>query len=381
MLCAVGLTGCDDDGASGSPEPSLAATTPTPDVATIRAAGAAARDAGGGTSVMLFSIGDASARRLDDVPGVAFAEWFDGGTKFVGYDWNENAYKIIDLDGTTVATFGQEAAGNRRNSFITAANDGTSVLLHREDSGADVLLSVMSGEERAFAPGSPAATNGGFEFSPNGSQVAFNRVVDDRASVYLADSAGENARPLLSAQYASVGIAGGHAWSPDGRLLLVEERHVVDACLSCWSNVVIDLEGNAVWTMPGLSDDAVLIDVRWAGAGRLLVTKNQIVDDGSIVAESVTLVDLASGGEREVDPGIAQRFLSLSPDGDHAITRLGDGARWEEYCALVAIDWDSGELTEIASIEPAVADFETVFCTTVDWSSDGTKAIVSASGI
>jgi len=120
--------------------------------------------------------------------------------------------------------------------------------------------------------------------------------------------------------------------------------------------------------------------VEWAGRGRLFGVKVGQVGD-TAVTYPASFIDVASGRQTQVASGVAERELTFSPDGNHAITRLGKGAGWEQRCALVEVDPGTGELTEMASVAAAPADHETVFCATVDWSSDGTRAIVSAGGI
>jgi hypothetical protein len=84
--------------------------------------------------------------------------------------------------------------------------------------------------------------------------------------------------------------------------------------------------------------------------------------------------------ETAAPPDLALRFVSMSPDGRHAIMRLGDLAAWEQRCSLVEIDPAAGTITELVSKQPTANDFETGFCSTADWTADGTQAIVSAGG-
>ncbi len=79
---------------------------------------------------------------------------------------------------------------------------------------------------------------------------------------------------------------------------------------------------------------------------------------------------------------VSPRLVSLSPDGQHAIMMLGDGAAaWERRCALVRIDPVNGSIVELAAANAGPGDYQTVFCASVDWTSDGGQAIVSAGGI
>jgi hypothetical protein len=373
VLCSMWFVACDGTGDDNRPDPAVGVLTSTAEEAALRAAGQATRDAGGGTSVILFVTDDpARAGRIADADGVAFAEWLDNGQRFVGYAWSENAYRVMGADGSIEATFGQESRGNHRDSVATSTNDGATVLLAHEYSGDKVLREIASGEERPFAPGELAGINVQFEFSPDGKTVAFNHVEGDVTTAYIADADGSNSRPLPGAVSESFGVLPG-GWSPDGAALLIERRRS-GCAIDCVSYVVKDLAGQTVWSSNDFSH------VQWAGRGRLFGVKV-----GQVGATAVTypasFIDVATGRETQVDSGLAERELTFSPDGEHAITRLGEGAGWEQRCALVKLDRATGELAEVASVAATPADHETVFCATVDWSADGNRAIVSAGGI
>lgn len=328
------------------------------------------------TSVILFTASPRPAvDELVDAQGKAFTEWLDGGSRILVYDWSGHAFEILGVDAGTAdrqyAAFAPQPPGNRRTEWARAIPGGGSVLLQRDD-GPPRIYDVASATFRSFV--APPGQNVNFIPSRDGSQLMFNNIVDGRSRVIIADLDGGNPRVLAGSDTESVGFFTDEAVSPDGKNLLMESS-APDNSLQI-RYIVTDTSGRTIWGVP-VPDIAggVVTSAQWAGPGRLLVQQTKL--GGTLWSK---FVDIASGVEVDA-PELARQLVSLSPDGKHAIMLLGDSdSPWERRCALVQVDPQTGTTIELAAATAAPGDYQTVFCASVDWTSDGRQAIVSAGG-
>jgi DNA-binding CsgD family transcriptional regulator len=359
----------------GEPEPqavsALAAPTPT----TLQSTQ---------TSVMLFKTGaQPSVRELDYVQGTAFFGWLDGGSRILGYDWRGHSFDIFGVDAGTADrlydTFAPQPAGNRRTEWARVTPGGASVLLQRDD-GPPRIYDVASQTFRPVAV--PPGQDVNFYPLPNGVRLMYQNIVDGRSRVMIADLDGGSARVLAESETGNVGFIGEDPVSPDGKRLLMASSDGT-AGVQQSSAIVTDIHGAIEWRMavPDIST-GVPTDIRWAGADRLLLTRTQPDGHGGLNVVVSRFIAIPSGVETDAPTELETHLVSISPDGVHAIMLLGDGsAPWERRCSLVEIDAMTGTIRELAAANPAPGDYQTVFCATVDWTPDGSQAIVSAGGI
>jgi hypothetical protein len=335
------------------------------------------------TSVMLFSAGATPAvRELVDAQGIAFIEWLDDGTRIVGYDWSGHTYQILGIDAGVVdrqyATFAPQGP-DRRTVFAHALPGGTSIILSRDD-GPATIYDVASGVMNNLAQ--PAGQNVVFNASPDGKSLMYNNIVGTDYTVMVADADGANARVLRDNKgRVNAGFVDENAVSPDGKWLLMATADGPGNNPQ-GGEIVTDAAGTTVWRVPARDiQGGIASEVRWAGPDRLLLTETAF-DAGGLPVLTATFVAIPSGAETPGPPELATRLVSISPDGRHAIVSLGDGdAAWDRRCALVDIDAATGAIRELVSATAGPGDFQTVFCASVDWTADGTQAVVSAGGI
>ena len=336
--------------------------------------------------MLLFSVGpEPHVREVTGLAeGIAFLEWLDNGTRVVGYNWAAHAYEILGVDAGVAdriyTTFAPQpsADANQRSEWAHVLPGGKAILLEH-DGGPPRVYDVATGDMHTFTP--PPGQNVVFTATKDGAQLIFNNIVEGRSRVMMSDLDGANARVLAANKNGSVGMIDGDAVSPDGQYLLLSSS---DGSGSDQQTTVIvtDLNGVTLWR-PAVPDiqAGIATEVRWAGPAELLVTETKPDGHGDIVVAS-KFVSVPSGTETLPIEDLTLRLVSLSPDGQHAIMRLGDGpAAWNRRCALVRIDSVSGSVVELAAANPGPGDYQTVFCATVDWTPNGSEAIVSAGGI
>lgn len=335
------------------------------------------------TSVMLFTTGaQPSVKEVIDAQGTAFLEWLDDGSRIAGYNWMGHAFEILGIDAGTVdqryATFAPQPAGNR-TEWAHALPGGASIVLERID-GPARLYDVATGVLHDFA--GPPGQNVSFTASSDGSRLMFDNVVDGRTRVMTSDPDGAHARVLAESETGNFGFMGEDPASPDGKHFLMASSDGI-AGVQHWSDIVTDANGLAEWRMPVPDiSTGVATDVQWAGTDRLLMTQAQPDGRNGLNVVASKFIAIPSGVETDAPAELALRLMSLSPDGVHAIMSLGDGVLpWERRCSLVEIDAASGSIRELAAAAPGPGDYQTVFCATVDWTPDGSQAIVSAGGI
>jgi hypothetical protein len=156
-----------------------------------------------------------------------------------------------------------------------------------------------------------------------------------------------------------------NAWSPDSRYVLgvdseMENGRYVSRTYRAYSLMATN---SAAWERK-LGPNS---DVQWAGEGRLFVYNGQKAE----------FINLSTGAITEARSTLQECcVLSFSPDGQYAVVRQGDGAAWEQRCAVINVA--SGR--EIATVPPAPADQGTVFCGATSWLDDGSSVLVSAGG-
>ena len=337
-----------------------------------------------GTSVLLFDVApEPSVHTLSNLAGSAFLEWLDDGTRIVAYNWAGHAYEIWGIDGTTADrrydVFAPQPAGNRRTEWAEVIPGGASILL-QNDSAGPRLYDVAGRAFHEVSP--PPGQNVSFTGSPDGSKLIFNNIADGRSTVMTSDLDGANARVLVAEPDGSIGTLDDQPISPDGKDLLLGST--VDANGQHHpSDLVADMDGRIIWRLPVPDvEGGVATDIRWAGSDRVLVAQTRVERASGLATVTSKFISIPSGAETPAPDALAQRLVSLSPDGQHAIMLLGDGkSRWDQRCALVTIDPTDGSIEELASAMAAPADYQTVFCASVSWTADGSQAIVSAGGI
>ena len=338
------------------------------------------------SSVLLFSVKpEPLVREIRGIAeGVAFLEWLDNGTRVVGYNWAAHAYEILGVDAGVAdriyTTFAPQpsADANQRSEWAHVLPGGKAILLEH-DGGPPRVYDVATGDMHTFTP--PPGQNVVFTATKDGAQLIFNNIVEGRSRVMMSDLDGANARVLAANKNGSVGMIDGDAVSPDGQYLLLFSSDGLGGNQQ-WMPVVRDFNGTTLWRLAIPDIQAgIATEVQWGGPGRLLVTETKPDGHGDIVVAS-KFVSIPSLAETLPIEDLTRQLVSISPDGQHAIMRLGDGAApWERRCALVRIDPVSGSVVELAAANPGPGDYQTVFCATVDWTPDGSQAIVSAGGI
>jgi hypothetical protein len=335
------------------------------------------------SSVLLFNVRPKRlVRQVIGAEGIAFVEWLDGGTRIVGYNWADHAFEILGADAGVVdhlyAAFAPQPSADRRSEWARVLPGGTGVLLERDD-GAPRIYDVARNTMSPLI--GPPGHNVLFSGVNDGTRLVFNNIIDGRSRVMISDLDGARARVLVGSETGTVGLIDEEAPSPDGKYLLLSSSDNSGGHQQS-SDIVTDMNGDTVWrTVVTDIRDGIATDVRWWGSDRLLVTQRRAGDGEVFVASK--FVSIPSGAETPASEALAAlRLVSLSPDGQHAIMMLGDGAAaWERRCALVSIDPVSGSIVELAAANPGPGDYQTVFCATVDWTPDGSQAIVSAGGI
>jgi len=320
------------------------------------------------------------------VEGESLFEWLDNGSRIVGYNWDGHAYEIRGVDNnsadriyTTFAPQEPLAPGVGRKEWAHVLPGSATVVL-QNDSGPPRTYDVASGTFSAFV--GPPGQNVDFVGAGDGSRLIFNNIADGGTVVMIADLDGGHARVLVGSEEAgSVGMIDDGALSPDGKHLLIASW-TGDGVRQKSSYAVTDMSGETMWRLP-IPDiqGGVATDVRWAGPDRLYITQTRPNGRGELVTIASKFVSIPSGVEKAAPEILATRLVSLSPDGQHAIMRLGESATaWEQRCALVSIDAASESIEELAAASAGPGDYQTVFCDSGDWTADGTQAIVSAGG-
>lgn len=210
------------------------------------------------------------------------------------------------------------------------------------------IYSLASGEHRSLVPGEKRPHFGAA--SPDGSQVAFFVIEGPRATIWVADARGQNARPLTTEGFEA--LEQFQEWSPDGKALLYQSRRTGHSDL--W---ILPIDGGTprqltrdirddvggAWSRDGkwiafLSTRGKQTDV-WvvpaAGGIEQRVTDNEFDEIGPLQwrpgtdtltfgvltqKNTVWALDLASGRERQLtqDSLRTSRF-KVSPDGSQLL--------------------------------------------------------------
>jgi hypothetical protein len=391
VMLFLAVSACSTSTAGGTPTRALTPTEPAP--SSEATAEPATRAASAPTpinltskkaSVLLFNVRPKPlVHEVIGAEGIAFVEWLDGGTRIVGYNWADHAYEILGVDAGVVdrlyAAFAPQPSADRRSEWAHVLPGGAGILLERDD-GAPRIYDIASGAMRPFT--GPPGQNVVFSAANDGTRLIFNNIVDGRSRVMISDLDGAHSRVLVANETGTVGLIDEGAPSPDGKYLLLSSSDSSGGHQQS-SDIVTDMNGDTLWrtAIPDIQG-GTSTDMRWAGSDRLLMTQTKPDGHDGVVVVASTFVSIPSGAETPAPEALALRLVSLSPDGQHAVMMLGDGAAaWERRCALVSIDPRSGSIVELAAANPGPGDYQTVFCANVNWTPDGSQAIVSAGGI
>jgi hypothetical protein len=308
---------------------------------------------------MMFDLrGDPRAVPLRGRQALAYAMWMDDGRRIAAYDWPERVYRVIDVEtGAPLATLAREADGPP-TIRLSSTRDGTRVFVVRR--GGDYWFHDLALGQPVDFP-APPGQHHTFVFSPDGQHVVFNHLTFEGSLVLIANADGSDAGVL----WRSTGGAwiAHDAWSPDGLLLVSEQSGGLDAPV--YDYVVIDREATTVWRWSDAATPVGRISLQWAGASRLLAKDER----------AAYFIDIASGRRTDAAAELADTPVTFSPDGEHAIMRDADGT-----CTLVQVDEMLGTVTELVSVSPDDGDPDPSFCRVVDWTPDGSRAVVSAGG-
>jgi hypothetical protein len=343
-------------------------------------------------SVVVF---DLASRRVTQLPvpdDVAYARWVADGETFIAREQNSSAdgYAIYGSDGRR--RFKPFMQGDLTSDAVPAPG-GDALLVGRTDN--QYLVSELP------SGGGPTIliSTRNVAFSPDGSRMAY-------LTVGGSDKEGINHdwRSIIIAEHSDLtGYGGGglavqsqreadgildlarqpwspqvQPWSPDGEYLLVVRndpcgRGAPTACYGPPKYEVYgtQLTGKTFWAKyPG-----ELQSVTWAGPRRLFITffPDGMYDPDYPDAQSL-FVDF--GVLKQPAPDVLQGSccVTFSPDGRYAVVRQHEEERGWQRCSLV--DAQTGD--EIAGYEPGDGEKIYVFCGSVSWTADGTKALVSS---
>jgi DNA-binding CsgD family transcriptional regulator len=332
-------------------------------------------------SVIEFDTTSGTATRLDLGRDFSFAQWVDGGDLLAGYDAGSRAYVALRRNGTFVSTIMPQPDDGTLDAWLAPEHDGSRVMVYWEDRDAFSSIDVRTGVGENFTVTNDVSWSP--QFSRDGESMAFSAHHD-----YYLGARGEivpePAGSLIERDGLVFATAFGAdralelapaAWSPDGRYVLGVESTLTNGRYDQRTYRAYDLgETNHVVWERKIGANAM---VAWAGNDRLYVNESPLDTDLQPPLVKVEWVDIATGASTPIDTPLSCCILSFSPDGRYAIAHIGDSATPNAKCALV----DTESWNVVASVPPTTADRDTVFCTEVSWTPDGTKVIVSGGGI
>ena len=170
-------------------------------------------------------------------------------------------------------------------------------------------------------------------------------------------------------------------WSPDGQYVLAESGTTGGACINSGACdgapsqnfEVLDMLGRVIWRTDVLRSRWV----RWAGPDRIFVDEPAAtLDTGAVRPASHKIIDFAKAVTIDA-PDSLTGFPSFSPDGRYAVARDFTPGKPGGRCRLV----DAATGDEIAGFSATPHDdTEPQFCSTVSWTHDTTKVLVSSRG-
>jgi DNA-binding CsgD family transcriptional regulator len=347
-------------------------------------------------SVMLFDLEHQQARRIDLGAPISLLQWVNNDDLLMGVDSEASDYRALRLDGTIVRSVMSQPTGRLTNWFVPRY-DGLHVIF--KGMNGDLLeVNALTGDSRQLDSVDLVISDA--QVARDGSRYVYREWKEQ----WLGDD-GRWHDDSLSRLYLSNGMSiadvygadtvlelAPDAWSPDGTKILAVQSDLGNVCgPSCRGYVgqrvfrVYDLKQSYsyIWS----SESTLEYDVEWAGPDRLYVERYDVEPGGSL-APLREYVDLATGERVSAPISSGISYPSFSPDGRHAVARIGDGGpvtcseatceapEWDLGCGL--IDASSGDV--LARFEGTTVDIGAAFCATVSWTADGTKAIVSPGG-
>jgi hypothetical protein len=290
---------------------------------------------------------------------LSLAKWVNSNV-IVGYDSSALAYVALRLDGSFIRTVMTQPADGTLDAWLAPQRDDARVMVQWENRDAFSSVNVLTGEWTNFAGINGMNTTP--EFAPDGS-IAYRNRQDSAQRLVVAPDHG------VFAEYFNHNTElelVPNAWSPDSRYVLGVESELANGRYSSKTYRVYALRAtnSTVWERTLRPNS----DVQWAGEGRLFVYEHDAVAE---------FTELMTGAIAEAErPFDECCILSFSPDGQFAVVRQGNGAAWEQRCAVIEVA--TGR--EMATILPTKADQETVFCGTTSWSEDSSTVLISAGG-
>jgi hypothetical protein len=335
-------------------------------------------------SAIVFDVQDRRVFRLRTSSSIRNGAWLGTTEQFVAYDEDARRFRLFSVGGQisgAVGTDGSDPLASR----IVPAPDGVSLLTERTDD--QYIYSDINGE----SGGTVIHRAQSLAFSPDGQRVAY-------VTIGGTDKGGINhdGRSIITADWNGVsGFSGGglavwsqrevdafiylavNPWSADSRYLLTLSQGCPpnSKCISPWQHTVYstELTGDVVWR-----DNGRYLSVQWAGPGRLYVVKVPDTDQPEFNGAAAAFSDLAHSLSPvpAILDGEYACCVEFSPDGRHAIVRIGSGPASDHRCVLV--DVASGD--EIASLDGAAGDADRAFCTDITWSADGMRALALQGG-
>jgi DNA-binding CsgD family transcriptional regulator len=343
-------------------------------------------------SVVVFDLANRQATQIPVPDDTAYARWVKDGETFIARQQNgaPDGYAIYGLDGQRVLT---PLLQGDLTSDVVPAPGGDALIVGRTDN--QYLVS-----ELPDGFGSTLLTNArNIAFSPDGSRMAFltvggsdkEGINHDWRSIMIAEKSEltgySGSAMALQSQREADGLMdlarrpwSPHVqpWSPDSQYLLVVRHEPCFqgvATASCYGLPSYEvygtqLTGKTFWS----AYPQELQSVMWAGPGRLFITffPDREYDPDFPDAQSL-YVDF--GLLKEPVPAVLQGAccVTFSPDGRYAVVLQQDEESGERRCSLV----DSATGAEIAGFDARDADIR-IFCGSVDWTADATKALVSS---
>jgi Tol biopolymer transport system component len=178
---------------------------------------------------------------------------------------------------------------------------GVQAQIHRiDDTGANSVQLTPS-DERSYGP--PAC-------SPDGSHIAFiSRNSDEFINeVYVMDANGANVKQLTSFDM----VAGGPAWSPDGRLIAFSVDLYTDGETTSGAIFTIRADGTGLTQLTDLGVYAWPSGPRWSPDGEQIVF-TVIHEQGS----DIYVVDVDDFHTTQLTSDGSHRNPEWSPDGQH----------------------------------------------------------------
>jgi hypothetical protein len=295
---------------------------------------------------------------------VGRAQWVEDGKTFVAQTAGRSDWGLYDTDGDLLQKVVDLPDEIRQGVDLTAVYHAEPVpgdkdVLIRRDSELEprrtwTLFDLSTGEERPlpeFLRGASFITH-----SPDGEKVAYLHDGLVTWDLVVANADGSDPSILTSGPLDAFPIP---EWSPDAAQLLLYADGV---------HRVIDLEGKEVWT----STPDNTTGYRWIAPGKLLAIGHTATPDGTRVP--VAVIDVESGEPRPLEEQQLPRFVgqsSFSPDGRYLITYERD-EQGDFSGFITELGLESGP----SSTSPAPP--EVPFPTIVDWTADGSLALLSS---